>query len=75
MSATYVPPGYPKASNGQSLGASGSDGLPGLPGQNGGNFFGFGNQFSNLGECLIFCFDFYFKRVILSFFLNRKAYI
>ncbi len=50
LSITYVPPNYPKASNAISPGSTGTDGLPGLPAQNGGQFFGFGNEFSNLGD-------------------------
>ena len=65
LSVTYVPPSYSKASNGTSPGASGSNGLPGLPGKNGGRFFGFGDNFSNLGKI-------YF-RIVQNLFQTRTS--
>ena len=59
LSNTYVPPGYPKATNAVTPGNRGYDGLPGLPGKNAGYFFGFGYRFANLGELFYFiCFIF-----------------
>lgn len=43
-----------KAPNGVKPGHAGVDGLPGLSGKNGGNFYGYGIRFTNLGELLKF---------------------
>ena len=47
---------FPKAENAMLPGHNGMNGLPGRPGKNGGQFYGFGNKFLNLGEIFIFIF-------------------